>query len=367
LETHWNGKFMSMTTRLADIAAHAGVSEATVSRVLNGKPGVAAGTRQAVLTALDVLGYERPPRLRQQRAGLIGLIIPELTNPIFPAFAQVIENSLAMSSYTAVLCTQTAGGITEDDYTELLLERGVSGIIFVNGLHADSRSDRARYTRLIDRGLPIVLLNGFRDDIDAPFISTDDVAALEMTVAHLSSLAHRRIGLAVGQERFVTSIRRTEGYRRAMAEYAGDINADELIVNTLYTLEGGQAAAQYLLDRGCTAICAGSDIMALGVIRGVRQRGLRVPQDVSVVGYDDSALTAYLDPPLTTIRQPVREMGLAAVSSLLDEIGGTKAPRTELLYRPELVVRRSTAPAPPGPSAPGPSALTAVAKGTLPS
>ncbi len=335
---------MTMTTRLADIAAHAGVSEATVSRVLNGKPGVAAGTRQAVMTALDVLGYERPPRLRQQRAGLIGLIIPELTNPIFPLFAQVIEDALAPAGYTAVLCTQSPGGITEDDYTELLLERGVSGIVFVNGLHADSRSDRTRYTRLIDRGLPIVLINGFRADFEAPYISNDDVASLEMTIAYLTSLGHRRIGLAVGQERYTTSIRRTEGFRRGMAEHLGQKELDDVIVNTLFTIEGGQAAAQLLLDQGCTAICAGSDIMALGVIRGARQRGLKVPEDVSVVGFDDAPLTAYLDPPLTTIRQSVREMGLAAVHSLLDEIGGTKAPRTELLYRPELVVRRSTAP-----------------------
>nr|BFE80163.1 hypothetical protein GCM10020093_027640 [Planobispora longispora] len=117
-------------------------------------------------------------------------------------------------------------------------------------------------------------------------------------------------------------------------------------MNTLFTIEGGQAAAQLLLEQGCTAICCGSDIMAIGVIRAVRQRGLRVPQDISVVGFDDSLFTPYLDPPLTTIRQPVREMSLAAVSALLDEIGGTKGPRTELLYRPELVVRGSTAPAP---------------------
>ncbi|MBA9004583.1 LacI family DNA-binding transcriptional regulator [Thermomonospora cellulosilytica] len=332
--------------RLADIAAHAGVSEATVSRVLNGKPGVAPATRQAVLTALDVLGYERPARLRQQRAGLIGLIVPELTNPIFPAFAQVIENALALAGYTAVLCTQTPGGITEDDYTELLLERGVSGIIFVSGLHADSRSDRARYLRLVNRGLPIVLINGYRPDISAPFISNDDIASLRMAVGHLASLGHRRIGLAVGQERFVPSIRKTEGFRRGMAEHLGVTDVDDLIVNTLFTVEGGQAAAQELIDRGCTAICCGSDIIAIGAIRGVRQRHLRVPEDVSVVGFDDSPMTAYLDPPLTTVRQPVREMGLAAVGSLLEEIGGARAPRTELLYRPELVVRGSTAPAP---------------------
>lgn len=333
-----------MTMRLADIAAQAGVSEATVSRVLNDKPGVAPGTRQAVLTALDVLGYERPAKLRQIHTGLIGLILPELSNPIFPAFAQVIESALVLSGYTAVLCTQTPGGVTEDDYTALLLERGVAGIIFVNGLHADSRSNAARYVHLTELGLPMVLINGYRPDIQAHFISNDDVAALDMAVAHLVSLGHRRIGLAIGQERFVPTMRKTEGYRRAMANYAGVSDVSDLVVNTLYTVEGGQSAAQQLLERGCTAICCGSDIMAIGAIRGARNLGLSVPEEVSVVGFDDTPMTAYLDPPLTTIRQPVREMALNAVSSLLDEIGGVPAPRGELLHRPELVVRRSTAP-----------------------
>ncbi|GIH76992.1 LacI family DNA-binding transcriptional regulator [Planobispora longispora] len=335
-----------MTTRIADIAAHSGVSEATVSRVLNGKPGVSPASRQAVLSALDVLGYERPARLRQQRAGLVGLIVPELSNPVFPAFAGIVEGALAMRGYAAVLCTQAPGGMREDDYIELLMERGVSGIIFVSGLHADSTSDRTRYVRLVESRLPIVMINGYRADIEAPYISNDDVTAMEMAVDHLAALGHRRIGLAVGQDRFVPSIRKTEGFRRGVSRHFDDDLPDGLVVNTLFTIEGGQAAAQLLLEQGCTAICCGSDIMAIGVIRAVRQRGLRVPQDISVVGFDDSLFTPYLDPPLTTIRQPVREMSLAAVSALLDEIGGTKGPRTELLYRPELVVRGSTAPAP---------------------
>ncbi|GAA1588101.1 LacI family DNA-binding transcriptional regulator [Actinomadura kijaniata] len=337
---------MAMTTRLADIAAHAGVSEATVSRVLNGKQGVSAATRQAVLTALDVLGYERPARLRQQRAGLIGLIIPELSNPIFPAFAESIESALARHGYMSVLCSQAPGGVAEDDYIEMLLERGVAGIIFVNGLHANVHSDRARYVRLLEQALPIVLVNGYRDDIDAPFVSNDDAASLEAAVGHLAAMGHRRIGLAIGQEQYVPTRRKTEGFRRGMAAHTGLADVDDLVVNTLYTVEGGQAAAQRLLDQGCTAICCGNDVMALGAIRAARARGLRVPQDVSVVGFDDSPLTAYLDPPLTTIRQSVREMSLAAVDMLLQEIGGTRAHRTELLYRPELVVRDSTAPAP---------------------
>ena len=153
------------TARLADIAAQAGVSEATVSRVLNGKPGVSAVTRQAVLAALDVIGYERPQRLRQRSDGLVGLVTPELDNPIFPAFAQAIEKALTQHGYTPVLCTQLPGGATEDEFTELLVERGVSGIVFVSGLHADVTADSDRYTRLIGQGVPIVLLNGYAADV----------------------------------------------------------------------------------------------------------------------------------------------------------------------------------------------------------
>ncbi len=138
----------AVTARLADIAAQAGVSEATVSRVLNGKPGVSATTRESVLAALDLLGYERPVRLRQRSAGLVGLITPELENPIFPAFAQIIGQALTRQGYTPVLATQTPGGSTEDELVEMLVERGVAGIIFVSGLHADSTADMERYARL---------------------------------------------------------------------------------------------------------------------------------------------------------------------------------------------------------------------------
>src|SRR6266576_5638041 len=117
-----------MARRLAEVAAKVGVSEATVSRVLNRKPGVSSATRQAVLTALDVLGYERPTQLRGERARLVGLVLPELQNPIFPAFADVAGGSLAQQGFTPVLCTQTAGGITEADYVDLRLQQQVSGV-----------------------------------------------------------------------------------------------------------------------------------------------------------------------------------------------------------------------------------------------
>ncbi|MEU9776009.1 MULTISPECIES: LacI family DNA-binding transcriptional regulator [Streptomyces] len=339
-----------MTARLADIAAQAGVSEATVSRVLNGKPGVAAATRESVLAALDVLGYERPVRLRRSSAGLVGLITPELDNPIFPALAQVIGQALTRQGYTPVLATQTPGGSTEDELTEMLVDRGVAGIIFVSGLHADTTADTGRYDRLRAQGVPHVLVNGFSPAVQAPFVSPDDRAAMHLAVGHLASLGHSRIGLAVGPRRFVPVLRKIEGFQQAMAERFGltEEEAQALVQHSLYTLEGGQAAAAALIARGCTAVVCASDMMALGAVRAARQQGLRVPAEVSVVGFDDSPLIAFTDPPLTTVRQPVQAMGQAAVRALLEEIGGTPAPHSEFVFMPELVVRGSTASAPEG-------------------
>ncbi|GLH98276.1 LacI family DNA-binding transcriptional regulator [Phytohabitans aurantiacus] len=331
-----------MRARLSDIAQQAEVSEATVSRVLNDRPGVSAETRQAVLTALDVLGYERPARLRKRSAGLVGLVVPELDNPIFPAFAQVIESNLAQSGFTPVLCTQTPGGVTEDEYVEMLLDRQVSGIVFVSGLHADTTADHERYRKLLARPLPIVLVNGYVTGVDAPFVSCDDSEAGELAVSHLVALGHRRIGLISGPRRFMPVQRKLAGYRSAMKRLVGTVDED-LISLSLFGVEGGQAAAARLLDQGVTGIVCGSDLMALGAIRAVRQRGLSVPGDVSVVGYDDSPLIAFTDPPLTTVRQPVIAMAVAAVRALIDEIHGQAAPRSEYVFRPELVVRASTA------------------------
>jgi DNA-binding LacI/PurR family transcriptional regulator len=333
------------TARLSDIAAQAGVSEATVSRVLNGKAGVSASTRQTVLAALDVLGYERPTRLRQRSAGLIGLITPELSNPIFPALAQVIEQVLSRHGFTPVLCTQTPGGSTEDELVEMLVERGVAGIVFVSGLHADTTADHDRYNKLIGRQVPFVMINGYSERIAAPFISPDDRAAMWMAVQHLVELGHTTIGLAVGQKRYVPVLRKIEGFTAAVRELLGRTpeEAESFVHHTLFSVEGGHAAAGALLDKGCTAIVCGSDMMALGAIRAARQRGLSVPQDVSVVGFDDSPLIAFTEPPLTTIRQPVEAMATAAVDALLEEVGGNPPQRAEFMFQPELVMRGSTA------------------------
>jgi DNA-binding LacI/PurR family transcriptional regulator len=332
-----------MTRRLAEVAGRAGVSEATVSRVLNDKPGVSDSTRSSVLTALDVLGYERPSKLRGERARLVGLVLPELQNPIFPALAEVLGANLAQHGLTPVLCTQTTGGVPESAYIDLLLEQQVAGVVFAGGLYTQSDADHSHYDRLVKRNLPAVLINAAIDDLPFPRVVCDDSIAMEQALEHLYSLGHQRIGLVLGPPDHIPSERKLAS-AHAVAERHGKELEDDLVVRGLYSLQSGQAAAQKLIDRGATGLICASDPLALGAVRAVRRSRLRVPEDVSVVGYDDSAFMSCTEPPLTTVRQPIEAMGQAAISFLMTQISGATPAVEELLFEPELVVRRSTGP-----------------------
>ncbi|MCO1579807.1 LacI family transcriptional regulator [Crossiella sp. SN42] len=334
-----------MTRRLAEVARKVGVSEATVSRVLNGKPGVSESTRNAVLTALDVLGYERPTQLRGERARLVGLVLPELQNPIFPAFAEIMGNALAQQGFTPVLCTRTAGGVSEADYVELLLAQHVSGVLFAGGSYAQADASHEHYRRLVERQLPTVLINAGIDELGFPRVSCDDAVAAEQALTHLLSLGHTKVGMVLGPPDHLPSRRKLAAFTAAAAKAKLSVPA-EWVGHAMFSLEGGQAAAARLIERGVTGIVCASDPLALGTVRAVRRRGMAVPADVSVIGYDDSAFMNCTDPPLTTIRQPIEAMGRAAVDLLAAQINGAEVTAEELLFEPELVVRGSTAPAP---------------------
>ncbi|WP_329181635.1 LacI family DNA-binding transcriptional regulator [Streptomyces sp. NBC_01477] len=337
-----------MVRKLVQVAQKVGVSEATVSRVLNGKPGVSDSTRQAVLTALDVLGYERPTQLRGVRARLVGLVVPELQNPIFPALAEVAGGALVQLGFTPILCTRSAGGLTEAEYVTMLLDQQVSGVIFCGGLSTDESA------ALLQRGVPVVLLNAAVEHGGFPQVSTDDVAAVQQAYAHLTSLGHTRIGLLVGpadhspsrrKAAAFTTLAHHHNHNQSRAKHTTTTDTHP-IGHALFSFEGGQAVATELLATGITALICGSDVLALGAIRAARRQGLTVPHHLSVVGYDDSAFMNYTDPPLTTLRQPIEAMSRAAVTLLANQINGTNPTPKELLHEPELVVRHSTAPAP---------------------
>ena len=338
-----------MSKRLAEVARKVGVSEATVSRVLNDKPGVSEATRKAVLTALDVLGYERPTKLRGERARLVGLVLPELTNPIFPALAEIIGGALTQNGYTPLLCTQNAGGITEADYVELLLQQQVSGVIFLGGLYSQADAMHEHYDRLRQVNLPTVLVNARIPRLDFATVSTDDAAAAEQAVLHLHQLGHRRIGMLLGPVDHIPSQRKLEAATRLLARL-GEPLPDAMVVRGLYSLESGQAGASRLFAEGPTASVCASEQQAQGAISAARRAGRAVPPDVSVVGFDDSALMSCTEPPLTTVRQPIESMGRTVIDLLLSQIAGTVEAGDELLFEPELVLRGSTGPVPRPPA-----------------
>ncbi|MCL1900720.1 MAG: LacI family transcriptional regulator, partial [Promicromonosporaceae bacterium] len=291
--------------RLNDVAKIAGVSASTVSRVLNGKATVAASTRRAVLAALDQMGFDRYRMGTARATGLVGGIVPELTNPVFAAIAEVAVADLARGGYVPLVCTLTPGGPTEDEYIEALTKQDVDGILFAYGMHADSSATQDRYQRLIALGVPIVLAGGYAPDVAAPQVAVDDAAAMRYAVNHLYSQGHRRIGLALGGDRFTPSLGKRDGFSEALVEVGlAKSPAEALghVVNSNFTVEGGQVAASELISAGYTAIVCGSDVIALGAIRAARLRRLSVPEDVSVIGYDDSPLMTNLTPPLTTVR-----------------------------------------------------------------
>ena len=253
-----------MPGKLADIARQARVSEATVSRVLNGKPGVSDATRAAVLTALDVIGYERPTHLRSRKARMVGLVVPELGNPIFPALAEVVAGALAQRGFNAVLCTRT-GSMSEAQYVEMLLERQVSGMIFAGGQYAEADAPHDHYTRLKQLRLPVVLVNAAAENLDFPRVSTDDAVAMEQAYGHLVYLGHTRIGLILGPSDHVPSLRKLQAFEKICAV------SPDLVERTRFSIEGGHAAGTRLIDRGVTGIICASDPLALGAVRAARR------------------------------------------------------------------------------------------------
>jgi LacI family repressor for deo operon, udp, cdd, tsx, nupC, and nupG len=322
--------------KLADLAIAAGVSTATVSRVLNGKPGVADATRTSVLATLERLGFAAEPD-QPSGEGLIAVMVPELANPSFALFANELALVLTAAGRHMIICTAGPGGTSEEQYLDALLGVEIAGIISVSGTPADTEASPEHYQRLIDAGVPAVFINGYTPGVEGAFFSCSDAEAISISVAHLRSFGHTRIGLAVGQQRYLPSQRKQAAFL-ALGLPRGSM------VSTIFSVEGGQAAAARLFDAGHTAIVCGSDVMALGAVREARSRGMDVPRDVSVVGFDDSPLMAFTSPALTTVRQPVAAMTQAAVSSLLTAIRGLPADPTEMLFHPDLIIRQSTGP-----------------------
>ncbi|MFG3585658.1 LacI family DNA-binding transcriptional regulator [Streptomyces sp. NPDC047990] len=328
------------TTTLAQVAQAAEVSEATVSRVINRKYGVSPATRQAVEEALKQVGYERPLDNR-----LVLMLTPNLKNPIFAQQAERVENELNPYGLTSIICPVYPGTPRERDYVESLVDAGVAAIVFLSSSNTLRDEDHRVVQFVESRGIPYVSINGGFPESDAPVVSTDDWRAAELAVGHLHDLGHRQIGLLAGPTGNLPADRRVEGFLTAM-ERRGLDDPEAFVARQHFNVEGGQQAAATLLAMGATGLVASSDEMAFGAYRAAERVGLRVPKDVSVVGYDDSPVLDFIGPPLTTVRQPIERIAENIGRIVTSLIANRTVSSEEILVEPELRLRASTAPAP---------------------
>jgi len=331
-----------MTATLRDVAAHAGVSVATASRVASGSPVVSEKTRRHVERSMRELLYV--PRDRAPWSGAIGLLVPELTNPVFPALAQELEMRARDAGIATILCTTHGSAAREAEYVHMLLERRVDGMIFISSEVTQLRSSHDHYRRLLRAGARFVFVNGTFDGLDVPSISVDERAAGRLATEHLLALGHTRIGFAAGDADSSPTREKTLGREAALS--AAGIDSDGLVAHATFDVDGGRKAFRELASRAGgppTGIICSNDLMAIGVIREASAGGIRVPRELSVIGFDGTAAAGWSDPILTTVAQPLDEIAETAVGALRALIEGADS-LPNYVFRPRLEPGRSTAP-----------------------
>jgi LacI family transcriptional regulator len=338
---------------LRELARRAGVNPSTVSRVLNRDPGVriSAATRARILDVAATTGY-RPNRLARslklQRTYIVGMLIPDVTNPVFSALFRAVDDAATAARYHVILCNTDDTVRRLAEHLDTLSEGHVDGLLVATARRDDPVLDTLRARRL-----PYVLVHRRRDDASDSWIVPDDRQAAHLVVEHLRRLGHRRIAHVAGSAAVSRSMARRDGFQEALAAAglgegvcvaaAGDVaeTAGELALAQLLTLPA---------ERRPTAVFAANDLAALGVLSAAQRVGLRVPTDLSVVGSDDIPAARYAGPGLTTVHLPVQEMGRLATELLIRQLRGdvpSDAPPTQVTLPVELVVRGSTAaPAP---------------------
>lgn len=336
---------MSVPT-LRDVAALAGVHPATASRALNPatKGMTSADTAERVLRAAEQLGY-RPNAvarsLRTARSSSIGVVVPDLTNPLFPPIVRGIEAVLAPHGYVLLIVNTDNNPRQEEHLIASLRSRSIDGLIL-----ATARTDHPLIEKLASGDLPVVLVNRRREGLPLPCVVPDDAAGIRLAVAHLAGLGHRRIAHVAGPQDTSTGITRLRSFRTAVTEHGVPV-PDTLIGHCASWSEAeGARALRELLDAGpsFTAVIAGNDMLALGCYDVLAERELDCPADISVVGFNDMPFVDKLRPALTTVRIPHHDLGSEAARLLLGQMREFRRQERSVLLPVELSVRQSTAP-----------------------
>jgi DNA-binding LacI/PurR family transcriptional regulator len=329
---------------LEDVATRAGVSRATVSRVVNGSPQVSDAVRRIVETTIDEMGYA-PNRAARSLAGhrseTVALVVSEpsvrlFADPFFAGTTLGITRTLGETRYQLVL-VMTQTDADRDRIERHLVRGGADGALVVS-----ARADDSLAGHLAEAGIPCVVAGRPPAGAAVGFVDADNVGGASQAVTHLLDAGRRTVGTVAGPADMVPGADRRTGWEKGLLD-AGRHPDEALVAEGGFTRAGGHAATRALLDRrpDLDGLFVASDLMALGALDGLRAAGRRVPDDVAVVGFDDSELARSADPPLTTVRQPIEQLGGEMARLLIDQLDRGAAP-SGVVLRTELVVRRST-------------------------
>jgi LacI family transcriptional regulator len=331
---------------LRDVARAARVHPGTVSRALNPETRglVNDDTAERVLRAAAELGYRPNPiarGLKTNRSFTVGVLVPDLTNPLFPPIVRGIEDRLGAAGYTSLIANTDNDPDRERQDFDAMRARQVDGFIT-----ATARLDREFVAETAELPQPIVLVNRRLEDESLPAVTVDDRAGTRMAVEHVVALGHRRIAHLGGPQALSTGHQRHLGFREAMVAAGLEVDDGAVRFAHAFTEAAGARACRELLDgvAGVTAIVAANDLLALGCYDVLAERGMRCPDALSVVGFNDMPFADRFDPPLTTVRIPHREIGVAAANILLERLGGGDGAAPQVRLPPTFVPRGSTAP-----------------------
>ena len=327
---------------IQDVAAAAGVSYQTVSRVINDKPDVAEETRRRVWQVIGELGYQPSAIARSlvsKRTHTLGLITADFSDYFFTQVIVGAEVEARKQGYFFMLCSTERNPADEPEYFRLLTERQVDGILFAR---PSTEEDSRHIVSLIQQGVPLVTTAYWLPGEKLTVVDVDNVDGGLQATECLIELGHREIGMITGPAGWKSVNDRTEGYNLAL-ERAGIPFDASLIEHGDWSYQSGYEAMERLLEKSphITALFAQNDQIAIGAMRALREAGRRIPDDVALVGYDDIPAAAYCHPPLTTIRQPMQQVGEVATRLLIEYINDPAAERKEVLLKTELI-RRGT-------------------------
>ncbi len=325
---------------IKDVARAAGVSISTVSRVLNDSKGVREELKQKVLDAVQILGYHSNTiarALKGMPTKTFGLLIPSIENPFFPSMVRGVQDEAHRNGYSVFLCNTDGSGIIEEAQFRLLLDKKVDGIILVASKYT------TKYLKKENNELPIVMMDRYVRSPNYSYVTVDHSVGVRLAMDHLRTLGHKRIAF-LGSKLISSGAReRFQAYKRYMIDLRSKLD-ESLVVLGDYTYESGIKMTEELLRRDVKfdSILCGNDLIAFGVIEVLKQKGIAVPDSISVVGYDDIAFSSYYTPKLTTVHQPTYDVGQLSAKMLIDMISGVDRRVKHIKIEPSLAIRETT-------------------------